>query len=496
MSTTKQVLNASVLIVLWGLSSVTALGVQEAGMVPSQPPPPDVRKIVAKITPSSAKGFVEKLVSFGTRQTYSDTESDTRGIGAARRWIKSEFERFATQSGRTGDDAIKVYFDSKMQEGGRRTPEPVEIVNVVMEIPGSLPEARDRRYYVIGHYDSIPNPNRDREIDAPGADDDGSGTAVTMELARVLSQYRFDSTLVFVTTAAEEQGLIGARNHAELAKENGWDVRGVLSNDIVGDPTAPDGGTYHDRIRIFSEGLPATATEQQVAAFARFGTYSDSPSRQLARFVADVAAWEKTAVQPMLVFRKDRFGRGGDHTAFNQNGFAAVRFTELFEEYTRQHQSVRVEDGVAYGDLPEFVDAEYLANVARLNGSVLVHMANAPSSPKGVRVSGRTANATISWEVSPEADVAGYEVVYRLTTSPFWEQAVDAGSETRLRVDVSRDNHYFGVRAYDKDGYRSPVSFSSLERQRRGRRGRRGGGGDGGGLENAPPITRTSGGGY
>ncbi len=441
-----------------------AIAFQGPGLVPGRSPPAEVRRILGNVSSTSAIGYVRKHVSFGTRNTFSDTKSETRGIGAARRWIKREFERIAAASGRSGDDAIRVYFDSyQLEAGGRRIPRDVEIVNVVFELPGSMAEARQRRYYVIGHYDSIPSDDRD----APGANDDASGTAVAMELARVLSKHRFDSTLVFMATAAEEQGLIGARKHAEKAKTEGWDIRAVLSNDIVGDPTSPAGPTYREQIRVFSEGVPAMASEQELAGYRRFGTYSDSPSRQLARFVADVAAWEKTAVRPMLIFRRDRFGRGGDHSAFNRSGFPAVRFCEVVENYDHQHQVVRVENGVQYGDLAEFVDADYLADVARLNGAALIHLANAPSSPTDLRVRGRTARTTLQWKPSPEPDVAGYEVVWRQTTSPFWQHSKDVGKETDAAVDVSRDNHFFGVRAYDKDGYRSPVSFSDLSARRR-----------------------------
>lgn len=435
-------------------------------MIPKNAPPAEVRGALDDVSASGVKGFVERLAAFGTRNTFSDTKSDTRGIGAARRWIKSEFDRFAAESGRTGDEAVRVYFDRYQLKGGqRRIRRDVEIVNVVMEIPGSMPEARKRRYYVIGHYDSIPGD----DADAPGANDDASGTAVAMELARVLSKRRFDSTLVFMATAAEEQGLIGARKHAEKAKAEGWDIRAVLSNDIVGDPTSPSGETYREQIRIFSEGVSALATEQEMAAYGRFGTYSDSPSRQIARFIAEVAAWEKTKLRPMLIFRHDRFGRGGDHSAFNRNGFPGVRFCEVVENYDHQHQAVRVENGVQYGDLPEYVDAEYLGNVTRLNGAALIHLANAPSSPTGVRVRGRTAQTTLRWTASPEPDVAGYEVVWRQTTSPLWQFTKDVGNQTQAELEVSRDNHYFGVRAYDKDGYRSPVSFSDLTPARRRR---------------------------
>ncbi len=464
---------ASVLVTCLLSAGAIARGPSRSGVIPDKPPPTEVARLIGAVSSTSAKGYVEKLVSFGTRQTFSETESQTRGIGAARRWIKSEFDRIASEAGRSGDEAIKVYFDRHLQKAnGRRVPRDVEIVNVVLEIPGSMPEARARRYYVIGHYDSIPSRGSDSESDAPGADDDASGTAVAMELARVLSKARFDATVVFMPVAAEEQGLFGAKNYARAAKEAGLDIRAVLSNDIVGDPGSPSGKRYIDQIRVFSEGLPAAASDSDKAGYARFGTFSDSPSRQLARYVAEVAEWEKTAVRPMLIFRKDRFGRGGDHSAFNEFGYPAIRFCEVVETYTRQHQNVRVENGVQYGDLPEHVDADYLADVTRLNGVALIHLANAPSSPAGVRVRGRTAQTTVRWQASPEPDVAGYEVVWRATTSPVWEHSQDVGNETSATLQVSRDNNYFGVRAYDKDGYRSPVSFSSLERAPRRRRQR------------------------
>jgi hypothetical protein len=424
---------------------------------------------MAGVSAQRIRADIDRLAGFGTRHTLSETESDTRGIGAARRWILSEFQKAADASGRTGELKPRVYLDvHPYKKDGRRITRDVDIVNVVMEVPGASPAARDRHYYVTGHYDSIPSINTDHESDAPGANDDASGTAVVIELARLVARERLDATVVFMATAAEEQGLIGARLHAINAKHSGRDIRAVLNNDIVGNPTAPNGDLHDGHIRVFSQPAPRNLTDKQRAIYAQYGTYSDGPSRQLARLIDEVARWHNTTVRPMLVFRKDRFGRGGDHSAFNDLDYPGVRFTEVVENYNHQHQDVRTEDGVTYGDTPELVDEHYTANVARLNAAALIHLANAPSAPTGVKVSGRTANVTLKWNPSPEPDTAGYEVVWRKTTSPVWQHAHDVGggggggATTEIELPVSRDNHFFGVRAYDQDGYRSPVSFSAI----------------------------------
>lgn len=436
--------------------------------LPDEPPPAAVTALLGEVSASHLATLVSRLASFGTRHTHSDTRSETRGIGAARRYLLAELEGYAAQADRPGSHGLQVSFDRHLQAAdGRRIPQETEIVNVLAVLPGTLPEARGRRYYVLGHYDSRASDVMDAESDAPGANDDGSGTALVLELARVMSRHRFDSTVVFLATAGEEQGLYGAALHARAAREAGLDVRAVLSNDIVGDPTSPLGPSYPHQVRVFSQALPAELDEAELRRLRSLGAESDSPSRQLARFVAEVAAWHGTAVQPLLIWRTDRFLRGGDHTAFNRQGFAAVRFSEVEENYDRQHQDVRVEDGVSYGDLPELVDAEYLAGVARVNAAALAHLANAPSTPADARivVAGLDPKTTLRWSPSPEPDTAGYEVVWRQTTSPVWQHSHDAGEATEVVLPISKDNHCFGVRAYDRDGYRSPVAFAAAARQ-------------------------------
>jgi Zn-dependent M28 family amino/carboxypeptidase len=432
---------------------------------------PLAKDIIARISPDRCKATVEKLASFGTRHVLSDTVSDTRGVGAARRWLKSELESYNGEGG--GGGRLEVKFEEFQAPRMPRLPDGGTLVNVVAVLPGTMPQAAARRYYVVGHYDSINGDKMDPTGDAPGANDDASGVAVVLECARVLAREKLEATVVFLCTAGEEQGLVGAKYHADQAATRGEKIVGVLNNDIVGDPSPlylwnepmtvgaiHQGGRSHV-IRVFSEGLPRSASAEQLAAIRNNAAESDSVSRQLARFVSYVAGREDTAIKPLLVFRQDRFLRGGDHSAFNEAGFAAVRFTAPGEDYTRQHANVTEKDGKPYGDVPTFVEGDYLGNVVRLNTAVLMHLSNAPSAPAHARIITKelTTNTALAWDASPEPDVAGYEVMLRDTTSPEWGQAVDVGSTTAWHTAVSKDNVFFGVRAYDKAGYRSPVSF-------------------------------------
>ena len=355
--------------------------------VPTTPPPPEVAAMLAEVSPQHLQATLTQLVGFGTRHTLSDFTSETRGIGAARRWIRAEMERGAQASGRVEGRAMRVDFDVHvLPPDGKRIDREVEVVNVVAVLPGQLPVARERRYYVVGHYDSRVGDVMDRESDAPGANDDGSGTALVIELARVMARYEFDATLVFLATAGEEQGLLGARGHAEAARRAGLQISGVLSNDIVGDPGDPRGGADHRaQIRVFSEGLPVPLGDKELAQARQVSALGEAPSRQLARYVGEVAARQGLAVRPVLVFRPDRFLRGGDHLAFGDLGFAAVRFTEVAEKYDRQHQEVRVVEERRHGDMLEHVDIAYLTDVARLNAAVACFCCWWPCRPSGPR---------------------------------------------------------------------------------------------------------------
>ncbi len=424
--------------------------------------------VLAKISAARMREDVSRLAGFGTRHTLSDTTSPSRGIGAARNWIKAEMERCAKETG----ERLQVSFEEFDQPVARRVRKGAKLVNVVGVLPGTMPEAAARRYYVVGHYDSRNADVMDAEHDAPGANDDASGTAIVMELAHVLGDVKLDSTVVFLAVAGEEQGLLGSAYHAGQAAGRKEDIRGVLSNDIVGDPTGPAdarGRPVSDRrrIRVFSEGVPRNPGAQRLAEIRNLAGENDSPSRELARFVAATGDLEQTGVRAMLVFRPDRFLRGGDQSSFNDNGYPAVRFTTVYENFDRQHQNIQMRDGKPYADLPEFVDADYLAEVARLNAATIIHLANAPSSPPKARLltSELSSDTVLRWDSSPEPDVAGYEVVWRETTSATWTDLKDVGKVNEATLPLSKDNVFIGVRAYDTQGYRSPVSFPAAARE-------------------------------
>ena len=308
---------------------------------------------------------------------------------------------------------------------------------------------------VTGHYDSRNSDMLDVKGDAPGANDDGSGTAVSLECARVLSKMKFPATIIFLTVAGEEQGLNGSQHFAKMAKEQGWDIEAVLNNDIVGGDKSAE--QDHSVVRVFSEGVPAAATEQDIRRIRGLGGESDPGSRQLARYIADVGRAYDAGVKPMLVFRLDRYLRGGDHYSFNQQGFAAVRFTEFREDFHHQHQNVRTENGIEYGDLPKFVDFDYVAHVARLNAATLASLASAPAPPANVHLLTKDLenDSTLTWENSPGGLAAGYEVLWRATTSPEWEHVEKVANVTRATLKLSKDNVIFAVRAVDAQGHRS-----------------------------------------
>src|SRR5580692_9760951 len=362
--------------VLLVLSFATgALGQSQPGSNTAEPIASDGRISAAlqQVSAERIRANIEKLASFGTRLTLSaqDPASITagRGIGAAREWIKSEFDRYAKDCG----GCLEVKTDSFTEPAADLIPQPTEITNVYAVLKGTDAENAKRIVLVTGHYDSRNSDTLDAKADAPGANDDGSGTAVSLECARVLSKLKLPATIIFLTVAGEEQELNGSHHFAKMAKEQGWNVEAVLNNDIVGgDKSAQQD---HSVVRVFSEGLPAAATEQEIRRIRGLGGENDSGSRQLARYVADVARAYDVAVKPMLIFRLDRYLRGGDHYSFNQEGFTAVRFTEFREDFHHQHQDVRTENGIEYGDVPKFVDFDYVAKVARLNAATLASLA-------------------------------------------------------------------------------------------------------------------------
>jgi Peptidase family M28 len=412
---------------------------------------PEIEAVLDEISAERIEATIRTLVSFGTRHTISDAENPKRGIGAARRWIKAELERYAKDSG----GRLKVEEDSFVQPQGGRVPKPTTIVNLVAILPGEQAESRDRWLVISGHYDSIPRPSSDTELDAPGANDDASGTAISLELARVMSKHHFDATLVFLAVAGEEQGLLGSTHWAEKAKTEGRKIEAMLTDDIVGNTFGGNGVRDNRRIRVFSEGVPSNETEAQARQRRSIGGENDGASRQLARTLKDAAEHYLPNIEVTLVFRRDRYGRGGDHAPFNERGFAAVRLTEPNENFNRQHQRVEDRDGVAYGDVVEHVDFPYVAQVARVNASLLASLALAPAPPAEVRFGSarQDYDTKLTWRKGTEPDLAGYRVVWRPTHQPFWERGVDVGNVTETTLkELSKDDLFFAVQAIDRDG--------------------------------------------
>jgi len=446
---------------------------------------PAIAHALQQISTQQIQHTIETLVSFHTRNTLSSMTKDLppgQGVTAAADWIESEFKRYSDACG----GCLEVRRDTFTESPQSRIPQPTTITNVYAILRGSDPAQAKRMYLVTGHYDSRNTDVLDTHGAAPGANDDASGVAVSLECARVLSKLKFPATLVFVAVAGEEQGLNGSRHLAKLAKSEGWDLEGVLNNDIVGGNTTP-GDTLQNKslVRVFSEGIPASATPDQARLIQVLGYESDSPSRELARMILSVSETYHGAggarksssayFQPVLEFRRDRFLRGGDHTSFNQEGFAAVRFTEWREDFNHQHQNVRTENGVEYGDLLKFVDFRYVARVAALNAATLATLAYAPPAPENVRVVTKDLdnNTTLQWSGANAPANEKYEVVWRELTAPDWQFFIAADKVSsfsvnngayRITLPISKDNVIFGVRAVDAGGHRSPAVAPLPER--------------------------------
>lgn len=410
--------------------------------------------ISAQVSEASLKGYIERMVSFGTRHTLSDQTSDTRGIGAARRWVESEFRKMSADCG----GCLEVITVQDTITSTPRVPNPTVIANAVAILRGTTDP---KRVIIIqGHLDSRVTDPLNFTADAPGANDDASGVAAVMESARILSKSRFGATLVFAALSGEEQGLHGGRILANYAKAQGWDVLGVLNNDIVGNSRGM-AATVEDRVRVFSEGVRSNETDAIGASRRSVGGEVDAPSRNLARYVDTIADQHLPGFDVSMVYRRDRFGRGGDQVPMVEAGFPAVRVTEAAEHYHRQHQDLRTENGVVYGDTIDGVDFAYLARVTRLNAMTMAALASAPRPPLEVKVDGAvSANTTLTWTASPGA--ASYVIWWRDTTSPVWQYSKTvAGTETTATLEkVVIDDWFFGVQAISADGYASPVQFA------------------------------------
>jgi hypothetical protein len=419
---------------------------------------PEIAHLVREVSAARLEGYVRTLAGFGTRHSLSSADDPKRGIGAARRWIKETLDRCAAETGAR----LRVEFDEFVQAPTPRVQKPATLVNVVATLEGVDPVAKARTLVVSGHYDSMCGNVMNAQCDAPGADDDASGAAVVMELACTMAKTRNPATLVFMAVAGEEQGLLGAAHWAQSARERDARIEAMITNDIVGSSHDESGRRDAGTLRLFAEGVPANKelTEEWQRRLETGGE-NDSPARELARTLRDAAQRYVPEMNVKVVYRRDRYLRGGDHIPFLAAGYAAVRFTEAHEDFRHQHQDVRIVDGVEFGDLPQFVDFDYLASVARVNLAGLATLARAPAPPSGVRIEtlqleNRT---TLSWLANPEADLAGYEIVWRDTTSPTWQGATFVGNVTRASVPMSKDDYLFSVRAVGGSGQRSLATY-------------------------------------
>jgi Peptidase family M28 len=425
---------------------------------------PALRALIRQIDPARIRATIQKLVSFGTRHTASSQTDPNRGIGAATAWVTQQMQSFAAASG----GRMTVQQQTFVQPVSSRIPVPTTITNVIATLPGTA--SPERFYVVTGHLDSRVTDVLDFTSDAPGADDDGSGVAVVLELTRLFATRQFPGTLVFATVAGEEQGLYGSAHMAAQMKAAGNDVQGMFSNDIVGASQAFD-GTKPDpfTLRLFVEGVPTAATANDIALLQATGGENDSKSRQLGRFVTDVAPFNLTMMNVRTIWRRDRYLRASDHVSFESLGYPAARFTEPRENFNHEHQNTQVVNGVQFGDLIDFVDFDYVARVTAVNAATVWALATAPGTPKNLQIhttppgtlSG-TNLTTLTWNANPEPNLANYEVVMRETTAADWTDTIDAGKATTVTLDISKDNVQFGLRAVDTAGNRSPVAFPAV----------------------------------
>ncbi len=419
-------------------------------------PNPAIQKMLKDVSANKIGEYIKKLVSFGTRNTLSPQDNPTRGIGAAANWIFDEFTKISKDC----SGCLTVEKQTFLQEKARRIPEPTNLTNVLATLKGTTDP--DRIYVVSGHYDSMCSSPTDGDCDAPGANDDASGTAAVIEMARVMSKQKYDATIIFMAVAGEEQGLLGATYFAEQAKQKNLNIEAMFTNDIIGGVLTQKNKADRNSVRVFAEGVPSNESEAEANLRRSIGGENDSQARQLARYINDAANLYSPKFSVQIIYRRDRYLRGGDHIPFLERGFSAVRFTEPHEDYTHQHQNVRTENGKFYGDTIEFVDFGYVANVARINAASLASLALAPAKPKnaGIVTSNLTNDTELKWDSNKDADIAGYEIVWRKTTSPLWTNSISIGNvSTYTMKEMSKDNFFFGVRAVDKDGNKSPVVF-------------------------------------
>ena len=420
---------------------------------------PAIAEMVAEISADNLKQNIEKLASFGTRHTLSDTLSKTRGIGAARRWVADEMKKYAAES----EGRLSVTLDAfTVEPDGRRIPTRVVMKNVMATLKGTDPKD-DRVFVVSGHLDSRATDVMDAKSDAPGANDDASGVAAVMELTRIMAKRKFPATIIFVAVVGEEQGLYGAQHLADKAKQSNWNIVAMLNNDMISNSRAGETNLLNNvSVRVFSEGVPAYETEEMAKRRRYTAAENDSKSRQLARYIKEVGERYIDQLEVVPVYRTDRFLRGGDHIPFTEHGFTAVRICEMNENYDHQHQDIRKENGIQYGDLPQFIDPDYAKKIAGINLATLANLALAPAAPENVVIDVRelTNTSTLRWDTPENATPAAYYILVRETYQPLWQKKIRVeGNE--ITLPYSKDNYFFGVQAVDQEGHESLAVWPS-----------------------------------
>lgn len=418
---------------------------------------PRIHGVVRDASAARVEADVRRLAGFGTRHTLSDTVSRTRGIGAARRWIYDELQRISRECG----GCLEVMYQSDVVKGGThpRIPDDVNVVNVIAIQRG----VTDPNRFVImsGDIDSRVTDVLNATAESPGANDNASGVAGVLEAARLLSKHRFNGSIVYANLSGEEQGLFGGEGLAAYAKRNGWRIDGVINNDMIGNIEGITGVVDNTTARVFAPGIPPTATQAELRRILTTGGELDTPSRQLARYIDRVADAYVPNLDVLMIYRLDRFGRGGHHTPFFNEGYPAVRLMETHENYNRQHQDLRTENGIAYGDVVEGVDFPYAAKMTALNAAVLASIAAAPAAPDSATITGAVSpHTTLRWKPVAAPDLAGYRVYWREPTAPQWQWSRWVGNVTEARLEnIVIDNYFFGVAAVDREGHESLVVF-------------------------------------
>ncbi|KAF1993419.1 putative zinc metalloprotease [Amniculicola lignicola CBS 123094] len=420
-----------------------------------QAPDNELKNMLKEVNAANIEASIKKLVSFGTRHTLSNQTDPKRGIGAARDWLESEMKKYAKSSEGRSNVAIQSY----VQGVASRIPFPVTISNVLTTIKGSTDPSRV--YVITGHYDSRVTDVLDYTSDAPGANDDASGVALVLELARILATRQPSSTIILGAVAGEEQSLYGSTYLAQTLKNSSTNVEGMLNNDIIGSSTGDRGQKDPYTIRAFAQGPSTNEAAAKAAQRLTIGGENDTPARELARFSVEVAANEATGMNIAIIYRLDRFLRGGDHTGFLAAGYPAIRYTEPNENFAHQHQNIRIENGTQYGDLAEFVDFKYVARVGKVNLATLWSLSEAPGQARNVTVNTAALDnyTRLSWLLGTDTNLKSYEVVWRATTAPLWTHSYDVGLVDKVTLPLSKDNVIFGVRAVGKNGYKSPAVY-------------------------------------